>query len=225
MRPRKPLLVRRLSITFLPAVFILTAIAAVSVIYQIPPPIMTRDVAAIANVQPHTGLLSNLGVLLWCATFTLCLFAALMLRKISPREIFRFFLSSALLSMYLLLDDLFLIHEWLVPHYVGISQEIVYLLLALAVLSYLVVFRKIILRTDYYFLLAALGMFAASLVIDVFLEVWLSWWLDDWVHFFEDGAKWLGIASWCSYYAQTAFYFIADSLGRRGKAVHFDTSA
>jgi hypothetical protein len=39
---------------------------------------MTNDTAAIARIHPIAGILSNLGVLLWCASASICLFAAFM---------------------------------------------------------------------------------------------------------------------------------------------------
>ena len=46
-----------------------------------------------------------------------------------------------------------------------------------------------------------------SVLTDGILDPWF-WSLGDWEYFIEDGAKWLGIASWCSYYVQTSYLFI-----------------
>jgi hypothetical protein len=83
---------------------------------------MTRDIAAIAKIHPLSGFLSNLGILLWCAAASICSFAAMTLRKIKPRDIFWFLLSSAVLSAYLMFDDLFQFHEELAPTYLGLNE-------------------------------------------------------------------------------------------------------
>ena len=49
----------------------------------------------------------------------------------------------------------------------------------------------------------ALGFFATSVAVD---QVWCR------EYFYEDGARLLGIASWCSYFAQTSYRFIAGAL-------------
>ncbi|MBI4780345.1 MAG: hypothetical protein HY785_03375 [Oscillatoriophycideae cyanobacterium NC_groundwater_1537_Pr4_S-0.65um_50_18] len=220
----KTVFARRLFITFLPAVFVLTAIAAVSVTYQVQIPLMTRDVTAIADIHPLSGILSNLGILLWCAATSICLFSALTLWRVKSKRIFWFLLSSALLSMYLLFDDFFLFHEVLIARYLGLSEKIVYGVLGIAISSYLIVFRRVILRTDYVYLLLALGLLTSSVFIDAALERWI-WQLDQWMFLLEDGIKWLGIASWCSYYVQTSFQLFGSSLVLSTVVVQPDVSA
>lgn len=203
---------RQLLITFIPSISLLVAVAAASVLSGVGFDIMTRDVTATAGVHPLTGVLSSLGILLWCAAASVCAFAAITLPGSQPPEAFRFLLSSALLSAYLLLDDFFLIHDELVPRYVGLGQEVVYATLGIALMAYLVVFRGVILRTNFSVLLLALGFLAASVVLDALLEPWLVR-LGDWQYLIEDGAKWLGIAAWCSYYVRTSWQLLAGVPG------------
>ena len=212
---------RQMLITFVPSVFILVAIAMVSILFQVRMPTMTQDVLAIAKLHPLSGILSSLGILLWCAAASICLFAAMTLRNVKPRYTFRFLLSSALLSTYFLFDDFFQFHEDLAPQYLGLNELVVYVALGIAVSAYLVVFRRIILRTNFGALLLALGFLTSSVVIDAILAPWL-WRLGHWEYFFEDGAKWLGIASWCSYYVHTSHQFLVSSFGLPNNAIQSD---
>jgi hypothetical protein len=173
---------------------------------------MTRDVTAIANVHPLSGILSNLGVILWCAAASICAFAAIILRDVKPKALFWFLLSSSLLSAYLLLDDFLLFHEKLAPSYLDLSEKFIFSVLGTAVFTYLVAFRRMILRTNFATLLLALGFLTTSVFIDVILEPWLRQ-LGHWTFFFEDGAKWLGIAFWCSYYVHTCHSLVVSNLG------------
>jgi hypothetical protein len=91
-----------------------------------------------------------------------------------------------------------------------LDEKIVYAVLGVTVTIYLVAFRRVILRTDYVFLLLALVFLSSSVVIDIF-QRWM-WRLGQWEFFFEDGGKWLGIACWCSYYVQTANKLLIGSL-------------
>ena len=205
---------RKWVVTFLPAAFILAAIATISTIFQVPMPTITRDVASLANIHPLSGFLSSLGILLWCATASICLLSSVTIRKTGPAEYYRFFLFSSFLSMYLLFDDLYLIHEYLAPNYLGVHQRFAVLFVGIATLSYLIVFRQVILRTNYIFLLLALGFLGTSVALDVYFERWM-WGMGHWVYFFEDGTKWLGIASWCSYYSQTSFHLLVGNRKQR----------
>lgn len=209
---------RQLLITFVPSISILAAIAMVSVLFQVSMPAMTQDVTAIAKIHPLSGILSNLGILLWCAAASICFFTATTLRNVKPRDTFWFLLSSALLSTYLLFDDFFQFHEDLASRYLGLNEQVVYAALGIAVSAYLIAFRRIILRTNFGALLLALGFLASSVVIDAILEPWL-WRLGHWEYFFEDGAKWLGIASWCSYYVHTSHQFLVSSFGLPNNAI------
>ena len=216
---------RRLFITILPAVSILAAITAVCLIYRVDMSRITRDVTSIAKIHPLSGVLSNLGILLWCATASICLFAALTLRDVKSKEIFWFLLSSALLSMYLLFDDFFLFHDALALMYLGLNEKVVIAVLGVAVSTYLIAFRRVILRTDYDFLLLALGLLASSVIIDMFQDEQWMLQLGQWSFFFEDGAKWLGIASWCSYFVRTSFQLFVNSLGLPDITIKSDARA
>lgn len=213
---------RRLFITFIPAVSVLATIAAVRTIYHVRIPDMTRDVAVIAGIHPLSGILSNLGILLWCAAASVCLFSAMTLRNAESKEIFWFLLSSALLSMYLLFDDFFMFHEALASQYLGLDEEVVFAVLGVAVSIYLIAFGRVILRTNYVIFLLALGLLASSVVMDTILARWMLRLGKNWVFFFEDGAKWLGIACWCSYYVHTSFKLVVGSHGLPDTTIQSD---
>src|SRR5574344_2729314 len=66
---------RHFSVTFAPALSVLLAITAARLFLGVSMPNMTRDITAIANVHPLSGVLSNLGILLWCVAATVCGFA------------------------------------------------------------------------------------------------------------------------------------------------------
>lgn len=191
----------------MPAILILIAVAMISVLSQISIPSLTRDVTAIANIHPLSGVLSTLSILLWCMTASITIFSAFILRHYEQAKTFKFLFISSLLSTYLMLDDAFLFHEVLAYKYFSIDEKIVYLTLGITVFVYLVSFRKIILKTNYSVLLLAFVFLTISVLTDGILDPWF-WSLGHWEYFIEDGAKWLGIASWCSYYVHTSYLFV-----------------
>lgn len=159
--------------------------------------ILTQDATALAKVHPLAGVLSSLGILVWWSSASLWLFCAGVHRREGEERLARFCLSSALLSGYLALDDLFQIHESLAPVYLGIPEGAVYGLLGLAVVAYLLSFRDLLLNLRGLLLLGALGLLAASVGVDR-IEHWL-WRLGHWTYLLEDGLKWMGIVSWCAF--------------------------
>lgn len=208
---------RQLLITFVPSLSILVALVVVSVLFRVSMPTMTRDITAIAKIHPLSGILSNLGILLWCAAASICVFAAMTLRHVTPRETYLFLLSSGLLSTYLLFDDFFSFHEDLAARYLGLEEEFVFAALGIAASAHLITFRRVILRTNFGLLLLALVFLGTSVVIDAIFDPWVRR-LGHWKYLLEDGAKWLGIASWCSYYVDTSGRLLLSALGTSNNA-------
>ena len=199
---------QHLLITFVPTVLTLVVLAAISEMYAVPMADITRDMAQIGGIHPLSGILSNLGIILWCATAATCLFSALVLRS-GPSDAYYFLLSSAGLSAALLIDDFFAVHDFLAERYLHIDEKVVIAALGVATVVLLVAFRPtIILKTHYRLLLLAPGFFAISVGADAFDD--RLWRLGQWQYLLEDGAKWLGIAGWCSYYVVTSYQLVTD---------------
>ncbi len=109
--PLKMTSLKTLLFIFFPAILILVAIAMISQIYHVPLNRLTSDPDAIAGINPLSGALSNLGIVLWCAATASCALAAMILRTRGTKKVYLFFLYSSLLSAYLMFDDLFQFHE------------------------------------------------------------------------------------------------------------------
>jgi hypothetical protein len=146
-------------------------------------------------VRFYYGLLTNLGVLLWCAAASVCLFTA-WLRPAAPRGLF--FVCAGALTAILLLDDLFLLHERFLPIYFGLDERWLFGCYGLLLLAYLAAWRRVLLSGPWLVLLVALGGFGMSLALDIVpFRVPQP-------HFFEDGAKFGGIAGWCVFHVWLA---------------------
>ncbi len=195
-------------VVLVPAVGVLLAVLAAKVFYGALFSDFSADPAFLAQMHPLTGALSNLGVLLWHTTAVVCLFTAALLRVRGVTELFRFFLCAGLLSGYLAFDDLFMIHEDLVPRYLGVSEKLFIGFLGIAALSFLVRFRQVILRSDFGLLLLALGFLTLSVIFDLLGN--RLYYLGDWQFFSEDAPKWLGIACWCGYYLRLSYRAAID---------------
>lgn len=188
-----------LVLAYLTSIGLLVAIALVSQKYGIPVSDFTRDPAAILGVHPLIGVLSNIGVLLWCASMALCLFTAVVLFKTKRGISLSFFLSSGLLTALLLVDDLFMLHDYFFPRMLNIEGGVIYVGYLLLVCIYLLKFRGFILKSGFGFLLLSFLFFALSVGCDVLLEQ------KGMIFLLEDGAKLLGVLSWFTYFSKTCY--------------------
>ena len=94
---------------------VLISVAIIGAWYDVPMSGFTRDPAAVHNANPFTGVLSNIGILFWCSAAAVCFFSAAIQVKEARVKIVPFLLFSGLLTAVLLLDDLFMLHETVIP--------------------------------------------------------------------------------------------------------------
>ena len=183
---------------FIPTALLLMGSVITSIAMDIPIAVFTKDPLSFAALNPLTGLLSNIGMIFWSFTVAICLLTAFVLKDVSKRfeaSVFLFF--SGLITLVLLLDDFFMMHEVIYPQWIGIPEKIVMISYGVMILSYLYLFRHRILKSDITLLVLFLSMFGVSAVIDLFIPDSLF----DWHYLFEDGPKFIGIISWFGYLA------------------------
>ncbi|MBF9253970.1 hypothetical protein I2I11_11760 [Pontibacter sp. 172403-2] len=191
------------AVLYLMAFLVITAIAVqpfVEIGY------LTRDPMAIAKGSFYYGMLSNIGVLLWCATATICLLSFFLLKLVEYNRKCYFILAAGAVSLFLLLDDLFMIHEEVFPRYLHLSEKLVLALYPILICWLLLRYSKEILNSSYLILLSSLGFLAFSEIVDVLApqNMELEFLL-------EDGFKFMGIVGWCYYFASTCYYTIKNS--------------
>jgi hypothetical protein len=191
-------------VLFLPAALLLSAAlvqqrAALTALF--------RDVNSVTGAPFYTGFYSQLGAIFWCSAAAVCIFTWWVLfRRGTGGEWPAFLLSAGALSTLLLLDDLFLIHETVLPRLFPQAELAMYLFYALASVALVVRFRAIVLRTSYLVLLVALAFLGLSEAIDTVIgrfvtesdETFTAYRI-----FIEDGGKFLGIVGWFGYFAGT----------------------
>ncbi|HLF17397.1 MAG TPA: hypothetical protein VI749_00685 [Candidatus Omnitrophota bacterium] len=138
-------------------------------------------------------------------------------RKNQEKEYVGFLVIGGTITAALMLDDLFMLHEYIYPDFLHISQNIVFCIYAMVILLYLVRFNALILKTDFPILILSLAFFTLSLAADI-----LSEYHDlPWLVFFDDGAKFLGIVSWVGYFINLCFQtliFVSPQQYGPGKA-------
>ena len=193
---------------------LLPALAFFGLLYAqpwLPMASLIRDPVAILGGRFYHGLVSNIGILLWCAAAAICLFRGAENWSAGLRRRGGFLLSAGLLTSMLLLDDFFLAHEQIVPRFIGIPEQVALAFYPVAIVFYTAAYWRDILRADAALFLLSLAFFAISSLIDVGFDY----------HFYEtptglevsasvileEGAKFIGIAAWAVFHIRAAWMF------------------
>ena len=221
--------VRRSSFGLVAAITPAAALVAVAVIASrilgVPIEDFLSDPLSRVGAHPLIGFISNLGALLWAAAAGACFVALLGLRlalDADRAEERRFFAASAVLTTVLVLDDMFQLHEDLVPRLLGHGQTFILLGYVVLVAAYLWRFRRLLATTEWVILAAAGACFALSIGMDL-LPLALSYLpgslgidtgseaFDVVTHVMEDGGKFIGISLWLAYFLRTIAAKLAPS--------------
>jgi hypothetical protein len=208
-----------LLVIYIPTFCLLLGLVVVNRLAGIPIAFLTRDpITAITDDAPcYAGCVSNLGILVWCSAAAVALFSGwFVYRNSVHREWALFLIASGVATAGLMLDDLFMLHEEVLPDHFGMPQIAVYGLYASLALAYLLRFHNTIFRTDYLLLLTAVCLFAVSISMDLlpFDDFYVPFIAADFLgrHLVEDGAKLLGIVSWSAYFTRIAWQQVCLSV-------------
>lgn len=194
---RQSTLLKHWSIVYVPTFVLLGTVLVLGRLNRIRLGTLTRDPSAVLNGPFYIGFLSQVGALVWCTTAAICFFSAAMLsQRDRSARIVQFLVASGLITMMLLVDDLFQLHETVAELSLGVSEHVVYGLYVLITAGYLVRFRQTIRRTQYWPLVLCALWFAGSILIDLLPNE------SQWSYFVEDGLKFCGIVTWCAYFVQ-----------------------
>ena len=174
---------------------------------SVTPDILFRDITATTDVDFYYGFVSQLGLILWTVVATSCFFALFFLHKfnLSLPQVRRFILHSALLSVFLLFDDMFLLHEDIAPEFLNIGQAKFLAGYLILFMAFVFINRKAIIPSEYLPFVLVGGAFSLSIAVDVIADKFLAnievgYWFQMYETFIEDGFKFIGITSWTAYY-------------------------
>ena len=182
----------------------------------VPVAYLTRDASVVSGSKFYAGLISNIGLFLWCSSGAVALFSSLLLKRQGYEHLGYFLFSGSIISFILFLDDFLLLHELVFPDYLGISEKFFVLLYPLMLLSFSIFFLKVIVKTQVVIFALALCFLALSMALDKILpHINISSYL------LEDGFKLLGIVGWSSYFTYTSFSILMQGASR----IHFEVPA
>jgi hypothetical protein len=198
---------RRLARSWPPILVIFLAVSLISFsIYQfsvskgISPENLTSDPNAVTGAPFYIGSVTFLYVILWTGAASFSIMGAILIYQKGSRK-FWFLLSAGLYTLLLTQDDSFQLHLLVFPDIPQTSEKIVFLVYLLLILAFLIYFLQEILNdTDFLILATALLFLAASMVIDVFLEV----------TFIADVLKLFGVSLWFMYFSSTSIHMVKE---------------
>lgn len=159
-----------------------------------------RDPLAVARAgddvdQPYVGWVSNLGVIGWGVGAVAATFAAQVTLVRGDRSESAFLLVGGVLALLLMLDDLYQLHEYVLPRYVPGPRDSLILVWAAYAVTWACLFRRRLWREPDLPLLTAAGVgFGLSLGFER-LEV---------VGYYEEGAKLVGIICFAAFHWRVA---------------------
>lgn len=174
-------------------------VIAIRIYTKIPIPFLTRDPVSLLHGPYYYGYLSKIGILIWCAAAAICFFGFFMLRKLKHEKEYAYFLlASGVITLMLLVDDFFLLHENMLNSIIRNSEALFYGLYAVIMLLYLFRFRNSIIQTDFVYMMLALLFFGISVIFDVLQEFDIT--LKHGHYILEDGTKLIGMFHWLIYF-------------------------
>lgn len=161
---------------------------------------LLMDPTFLVGAHWYTGLVSNLGILGWTVALAAAAAGAWASNIGGRRKASVFLRWGAVVCALLLVDDLFQLHAIVADTYLRIPKSVATTAIALCGAWWVLSQRSEIRRTHVHLLVAALVGLAASLVVDHVIDPIPG---DGWL-IAEDGAKFLGILAWATYFVVTA---------------------
>lgn len=179
---------------------------------------ISRDPLATAGLHPLTGAQSVVGVLLWWSAASITLAAWATIRRVGgDRRLALFLLCSALITVWLALDDAFQFHDSLASDWFGLRERYVILGYALVMGLYFVAFRTVLWHSERSLLLLALlfaGLsVAGDLVSQQFVEDGAPSGIGETLNYLEDAMKFLAIVSWGAYLIRFSLGVLSGATG------------
>ncbi len=192
-----------LIIAFAATIALLSAVVLLGIESGVDLDNFTQDPTAIMMAPFYLGFFSNIGIVLWCASAAICFLSASVLPKSGPAyPISSYLVSSGLITTLLMFDDFLLLHEEVFPNYFHIPENSVLLVYINFILIHIIVFRYMILKTEYILIALAIAMVGISKAV-AFVPMPIP---ED--SFLEDAVKFFGIVAWFIYFTRLGYFEI-----------------
>ena len=179
----------------LPSSILYLTILYISSLYNIKLSLVVRDLAQTCGYPIGVGMISNIGILLWGATASICLFTTF--SENINRESSKLLLLGGLFSGLLCIDDFFLLHDrYMGPDFLNLTY--------LAISIFLLVrFRTILKKIGLFNLVISILFLGLSIFFDGVIQQIFDQSYDI-TQLIEEGFKFLGITCWLNFWCKAA---------------------
>ncbi|MCG7588635.1 hypothetical protein [Photobacterium sp. OFAV2-7] len=150
-----------------------------------------------------TGFGSNMGILMWACSAAIALFCGtVMLSTATKKQEPYLLILLGSLTLLLSLDDLFLLHDAILPYF-SIKEHVIFAIYAF--LSLFIIFKhlNVISQTENFLLFIGGTLLFISICIDILPK-------PPFLGFIEDAAKFIGICAWSGYLMRTSFLMLIE---------------
>ena len=184
-------------ISILPSSILYLTILYFSKLYDIKLSLVVRDLAQTCGYPIGVGMISNIGILLWGAAASICLFTTFS-GKINS-DISKLLLLGGAFSGLLCVDDFFLLHDrYIGPDFLNLTY------LAISILI-LVRFKKILKKIGLFNLVISILFLGLSIFFDgVIQQIFNQSY--ELTQLIEEGFKFIGIACWLNFWSKASSY-------------------
>ena len=183
--------------SILPSSIVYLAILYISNLYNIKLSLVVRDLAQTCGYPIGVGMISNIGILLWGAAASICLFTTF--SGNINRESSKLLLLGGLLSGLLCIDDFFLLHDrYIGPDFLNLTYLAISIFL---LLKFRIILKKIgLFNLVISILFLGLSIFFDGVVQQIFDQNY------DLTQLIEEGFKFLGITCWLNFWCKASSY-------------------
>ena len=184
-------------ISILPSSILYLTILYFSKLYDIKLSLVVRDLAQTCGYPIGVGMISNIGILLWGAAASICLFTTFS-GKINS-DISKLLLLGGAFSGLLCVDDFFLLHDrYIGPDFLNLTY------LAISILI-LVRFKKILKKIGLFNLVISILFLGLSIFFDgVIQQIFNQSY--ELTQLIEEWFKFLGIVCWLNFWCKASSY-------------------
>ena len=190
----------------IPALLVYVASLSLSGLAGVKGQLVLRDLAQTCGTPAGVGLLSNLGYLLWLAAAAVALFTAYSGQPGVRGKQYELLACGGWFSFILCIDDMFLLHD----RYIG--QTFLYVVYMVFAALIAMRYRRQLMASRGELFLLAVALLGASIGIDQFQRD-LPFKYET-VQLVEEGAKFLGIATWVLYWWQASTQSLNNAQSR-----------
>ena len=183
--------------SILPSSILYLTILYISKFHNIKLSLVIRDLAQTCGYPIGVGMISNIGILLWGAASSICLFTAFI--KSLKKESSKLLLLGGGFSGLLCIDDLFLLHDrYIGPDFLNLTY------LAISIIL-LVRFQRILKKIGIFNLIISILFLGLSIFFDgVIQQIFNQNY--EFTQLIEEWFKFLGIACWLNFWCKASSY-------------------